>query len=198
MNISSIIVVVEPVPPDVAVSIVRDGHSLPAPKSVHKSVKYSQLVNEIRRRTSANVLLVEEFPQTVPPTGVILLYPRYFGFRFEDALAEYVPVLRGNLLRRTVLMNVIRGEAYGLLSQHHLAAIVEDFDCRYWWNLSERSHPRQAMHGLTTVAEEIGASVKYKLKKGYCYMLGKESENLPALLLRYLEAYVRIVPGVLG
>jgi signal recognition particle subunit SEC65 len=190
---------VEPIPPGMSVSLMHNGKEVSNPKSAHQFENYLQLVGELREQTPAKVTLVEDFLEAAQPTGVVVLYPRYGGILFEQVMDRRESRLPVSIPRQLALLNAVYRDVDSLLGQYDLAALVDRRDYRYWWNIGQGTYIRQAMYGLTTVAEEIGASIKFELEQGpYCYMLGEESERLPSLLLRYLEAYVRIVPGVLG
>ena len=193
-----IIVVVEPVQPDEQVSIISNGQPISNPKSVHISANYIQLVKDLRKQTTAKVTLIEDIVQSAPSKGIIILYPRSLGLQFERILDTCEPEFRRGLPQRLVLFNIVRGEAYKILRQHSLAAIVEDFDYRYWWNIEQQgaSRCRQAMYGLTVVAKEIEAVFRYEQEQ-YCYMSSEKNERLPAFLLRYLKTYVEMFPEIL-
>jgi hypothetical protein len=198
MSIKNIIVMVEPVPPNVTYfKSTEDGQQI-IPKSMHEDAHYAQLVDELKELTSAKVTLIEDFLRTAPQSGIVLLYPHSRGFSFEQSLNECAPELRETLPPRLVLLHALM--ACDLLAQHHLAASVEYFEYEYWWDPEQQSSSCQIMYGLTSVAREIGASTSLLLPlsrwEGYCRLFGEPSERLPALLIRYLEAYVRTVPGI--
>jgi|GEM_PF-6403212 len=191
MSIKNITVIVEPL----QVGETFFSKSSPSPKTVHEAANYIQLVNEFRERTTANVVLLETFLHEAPPMGIIILYPRQRGLSFEQNLDECEPNLRKTLPQRLVLLNVARPPDE-LLSQYRMAAVIKDFDYDNWWNIEQLSLPRQRMNGLTAVAKEMGVFFRFE-REGYCQMIGEEFERLPTLLIRYLEAYARMFPGVL-
>lgn len=200
MRIKHITVVVEPLQPDE----VFVSKSFSKPKSVHESANYTQLVDELKEQTEATVTLVHDNMKMVPLEGFVILYPRSRGFFFEKILNGYEPQIQKTLPRRIVLLNLAPAEAHKILSRYSLAAIVEDMDYRHWWEIENTMTQRQNMYGLTSVAKEIGANVWNEIttaifseKEHYCYMAGETLERLPTLLIRYLEAYVRIFPEVL-
>jgi hypothetical protein len=198
VNIQEITVVVEPIPPGMTVSLVHDGEEVSDPKSAHQFENYLQLIEELEDQTSARVTLVEDFLEAVKPAGVVVLYPRYGGILLEQIIGRHEPELPTVIPQRLVLLNAVCRDIDSLLGQYELAALVDRRDYRNWWNIGQGTYTRQAMYGLTAVAEEIGAFVEFEFEQDrYCCMRGEISERLPALLLRYLEAYIRVIPGVL-
>lgn len=196
MNLKRVTVIVEPVPSGSKVSLFQDGQAVPNPKSVHQFANYEGLVAEFRRRTSVEVTLIEGAMQVVPQEGIVILFPGCQGLCLEQTMNALEPAIRDTLSQRLVLLNVVRGEMGKLLGQYPLAAYVETLEYRNWWTIDKTPLQKQAMYGRTAVAKEIQAPIDFELDQvPYCYLYGAESERLPALLLRYLEAYARIVPG---
>jgi hypothetical protein len=200
MSIKNITVMVEPVPPNVTYfKSTEDGQRI-TPKSMHEDAHYAQLVDELRARTSTKVTLIEDFLRTAPQSRIVILYPHSLGLGFEQSLNECTPELRETLPPRLVLLHAMPGMASDLLVQYRLAASVEYLEYDYWWDLERQSPPYQTICGLASVAQEIGASISPRPPRprgvDYCCLVGELSERLPALLIRYLEAYVRTVPGI--
>lgn len=195
MHIENITILVEPLQPGEVVSVVSDGQRIPDPRSLHETANYIQLFNELKVQIEANVTLVEDYLQAAPLNGIVLLYPRHLGLSFEESLNACQSELRKTLLQRLVLLNVSRGQAYDLLEHYHLAATVDNLQYDNWWNIEQLSSNRQGLNGHIVVAREIGALIGMRDNK-YCQMFGYEFERLPALLIRYLEAYVKTMPEV--
>jgi hypothetical protein len=196
MSIKNITVIVEPLPP--GREIIRNGQIIRSPRSIHEDTRYIQLVEELKECTSANVTLVEDFLPTAPARGIVLLYPTLGGLDFEQSPDHRASELGGTLAQRLVLLNVYYGVPYHLVAKYPLPALVEFSFCSAWWDAEQQ--PGLSIFGLATVGEAIEASCRpggcFGLLGEYCPIAGEKSEPLPSFLLRYLEAYVRIVPGM--
>jgi hypothetical protein len=195
MNIRNITVVVEPEPPGKSFSIILDGKPLPNLKSIHDDAHYTELVNTLKELTKAKVRLVIDGLQAAPASGIVMLYPQGWGINLEQTLCACTPKLEERLAQRLVLLNSLRGETRELTQKHHFAAAVDMLSYDEWWVRGQVGRT-QVIYGLATVAEEIGAHYWFDECNPYCHILANESEGLPEFLLRYLEAYVKIIPGI--
>jgi hypothetical protein len=109
---------------------------------------------------------------------------------FEEGLNECPIELQKTLPKRVVLLAANRSDIFEILERHSLAAAIEKYPLFLWYSRQPHSGNLNGLHGLTSIAEELGAEILFESGR-YCQMRLKSEDNLPLLLVKYLEVYTR-------
>jgi hypothetical protein len=93
--------------------------------------------------------------------------------------------------RPTVLLNADRGEVIDLLERYPLAAAIERYALYSWWRYRGRRRGAFWLHGSLHIARALGPDVIVGglfQTENHCAFGSTETDELPALLVRYLAA----------
>ncbi len=159
---------------------------------MHRSneFEYDRFAKELQKYSRARVNIVESSLSEAPDRGFILLYT----WNLTESLNGCQPEIRYNLQQRIVLMNSLESNSFDLLDRLNrldLAAAI-GYVVYAFWQAGGEPPDLMGLMGLTSVAKKICTDYLYETER-YCVMKDNPFNSLPALLIRYLEAYHRTI-----
>ncbi len=155
---------------------------------IRQTFECGQLAAELQELSSARVTIVENDLQAVLTAEFILLYTS----NFEDILNKYWLTLEQTLLERIVLIDLFsdKDKLFNLLHRYQLAAAVGS-KVYFSWMARGQIPGLDGLYGLTSIAKEIDAEFRLEETEHYCNMKDIPFISLPALLIRYLQVYLK-------
>lgn len=182
MSLEAITLVIEPSRVDVGALFPNRGIET----SDREFYRYEQFAIELQKHTSVPVSVVDAFLRNAPDKGMLLVQPS--SYEMVDELPDD---RRQEILRRVVLMQPDAGLVLTNLERFGCAGAVAKRHYMDWLMNSDESL-RIGLYGLRSIGAELGAECSAAFaSEHYCYLTSDRFDDLPSLVVGYLEAVAR-------